>query len=342
MRIAVLTPTFFEYSGIDRVVELQVKELVKNKKNKVSVVCFDGNIKVPGVQVIKIGITKSGLFSRIYRLLFFLDFPKRSKVGKMLSTYDIIHTHFYPMSVLAYDAKRRNKTVNVTEHDYGVATPALFSSFHERFYLRVFKKFSYHYMKKADRVITISHYLAGVLKDEAGIKSDVQHIKIDSHRFKKGISGERIRKKLNLGNAPVCLYVGRLSPHKGIHLLIDAYKRAKKKIPNLKLVIGGKATFGGYRDQLMAQKGDDEDIIFSGFVSDEELPEYYAAADVYTTATRWEGFDMPIPEAAACGTPTVAFDLCSHPEVTTNGILVKENDIPAFANAIVKLVKKGK
>ena len=70
------------------------------------------------------------------------------------------------------------------------------------------------------------------------------------------------------------------------------------------------------------------------------LPYYYAACDVYVTCSLWEGFDIPIAEAAACGKPSVAFDIGSHKEVLKNGTLVKENDLEAFKNAIVKILRK--
>ena len=258
----------------------------------------------------------------------------------MLARFDRIHTHFYPMSVFAADAKRMNPSLELIEHDYGVATPALFTSVHERVYLRLFTRLSYRYMRRADKVISISHYLAGVLKRDANIDASVEHIAIDTVRFNAHADGRRVRRELGIGKAPMCLYVGRLSPHKGVHHLILAYKRAKKKIPSLVLVIGGKPTFKGYADELLRLADGDPDIRFIGFVPDDRLAEYYAAATVYTTCTRWEGFDMPIPEAAACGTPTVAFDVCAHPEVTTDGILVKEGDVRAFADAVVRTVRK--
>lgn len=338
MRIAVLTPTFFAYSGIDRVVEMQVAALAR--KHSVTVFCLDGDIKVPRVRVVRLGMPRNQTLSRIYRLFLFLDVLKRRRATKMLIRFDRIHTHFYPMSVFAADAKRRNPSIELIEHDYGVATPSLFTSIHERVYLRLFTRFSYRYMRSADKVVSISHYLAGVLKRDAGISASVEHIAIDKTRFNAQADGGSVRRELGIGKAPMCLYVGRLSPHKGIHLLIQAYKRAKKSIPRLVLVIGGKPTFQGYADELKRIAGDDPDVRFIGFVPDDRLAEYYAAATVYTTCTRWEGFDMPIPEAAACGTPTVAFDVCAHPEVTADGILVKEGDVKAFADAIVKTVRK--
>ena len=59
------------------------------------------------------------------------------------------------------------------------------------------------------------------------------------------------------------------------------------------------------------------------------------------TASLWEGFNLPVAEAQACGKKVVAFDVCSHPEVVKNGLLIEKDDINAFANAITGLLKEN-
>ena len=82
-----------------------------------------------------------------------------------------------------------------------------------------------------------------------------------------------------------------------------------------------------------------KNVIFNDFVDDKELPYYYAACDLYVTSSLWEGFNLPLAEAQACDKKVVAFDVCSHPEIVKNGILVKKDNIEGFANAIMKLLK---
>ena len=60
---------------------------------------------------------------------------------------------------------------------------------------------------------------------------------------------------------------------------------------------------------------------------------------MYVTASLWEGFNLPIAEAQACGKKVVAFGIGSHPEVVKNGILIKKDDIDGFADAIIRLLK---
>ena len=133
------------------------------------------------------------------------------------------------------------------------------------------------------------------------------------------------------------MYVGRIAPHKGIHLLLESFKIIKNYIPNSKLIVAGKPTFNDYFNKL--RKSADKDVIFTGFVDDKDLPYYYAACNVYVSASLWEGFNMPAAEAQACGKKVVAFGIGSHPETVKNGILVEKGNIKKFAEAVIKLLR---
>jgi 1,2-diacylglycerol 3-alpha-glucosyltransferase len=129
-------------------------------------------------------------------------------------------------------------------------------------------------------------------------------------------------------------------PSKGMHLLIDAFHRIKAEIPRAKLIIVGKPAYPGYEKTL--HRIADDAVIFAGEVSDEELPYYYAACDVYATASLLEGFNIPLVEAQACGKPVVAFDTGPHPEVVDDGktgILVPLCDTSSLSSAIIKLLQ---
>jgi len=267
----------------------------------------------------------------------FLDFKKIGKYVNILKKYDLIISHLYPMNILAYKAKKQNKKLKYIYHNAGVGIVESYS-FSEKFYLRIFNYLTNKSIKNTDKIISISNFLKKELKKETGIDSKVEYVPIDKKRFNKKLSGKKIRKMYNLKDEPVFLYVGRISPHKGIHLLIKAFKLVQKKYPKAKLIIIGRHTFPKYTKKL--KKMSNNNVIFTGFVKDKELPYYYAACDIYTTASLWEGFDIPIVEAYRMGKPTIAFDIGSHPEVIKKGILVKENDTLAFANAIIKLLRK--
>lgn len=342
MKIALLTPTFSPFSGIDRVVDHNAEELIK-QGHQVTIFALKAEMKPKHAGLIELGMPRSPFFQRLYRLFFFLDFLKIKKYTKLLKQYDKVVSNFYPMNWLALSAKK-HYNIHYEYYDYGVCYPELFQNFQERIYMKLFRFLTNFTAKPADSAISISNFLKKDLQNSTGLKSKVIYVQIDKKRFRKGISGENIRKKYNLRASPLCLYVGRISPHKGIHLLIKAFNLVLKQIPDAKLLIGGKHTFGNYATHLktLADKVDPEAIIFTGFIPEKDLPSYYSAADIYTTASLWEGFDMPIVEAAGCDTPTVAFDIGSHPEVLKKGKLVQKNNIKEFSEAVIELLRKTK
>lgn len=330
-RIALLTPTLYHYSGIDRVVEEQARRF-SAQGDQVVVMCLDGSIEVPGVEVRRFGMPRSLFLQRIYRLLFFLDVAKISRMAYEASVFDVAYAHFYPMTIVAARVKKQYRRP-FWAHNYGVPPAAAFSSFVEKAYITMFRWLSNGSYRSADRIVSISRYLADVLKRETGRDSEVEHVAIDRTAYHAGIDGTPVRTKYGIGTDSLVVYVGRVSPHKGVDLLIRAFQEARQSIPNARLIIAGKPTFKGYIERLEREAGDN--VTFVGVVPEDRLPQYYAAADVYATATLWEGFDMPLAEAQACGTMVVAFDIGPHKEIVNERAqLVPERDIHAFARAL--------
>lgn len=335
MKIAILTPTFSHYSGIDRVVELQAIDYAK-KENKVTVFALESTIKPRGFKVEVLGMPKNLFLQRLYRLFFFIDVKKIKNAAEELKGYDTIISHFYPMNWIAYHAKKKYY-VKYIYYNHGIGYSELFKNPFEKMYMKLFGFFNKLSLRNADSAISISRFMQNELKKETGLESKVVYNKIDKKRFRRGIDGSKIRKRLGIkNNEKMVLFVGRLSPHKNVHVLLEIFDIANKEMPNAKLVIVGKPTFPKYFERL--RKLANKNVIFKEFVDDNELPYYYAASDLYVTASLWEGFNLPAAEAQACGKKVVAFKVCSHSEIVKNGLLVKKDDIQGFADAIVKLL----
>ena len=334
MRIAILTPTFNHYSGIDRVVQQQAEDYVK-KGDEVIVVALEAKIKPNNYRVISLGMPKNPFLQRLYRLFFFLD-TKKIDYYKQLKNFDIVISHFYPMNWLAFHAKDKYK-IKYVYFNHGVNTTGSLNNIFDKIYMKLFSDFTNITLKNVDEAYSVSKYLKDGLKKVSNLNSKVIYNKIDKKRFNKKVSGKKITKKYSLKNNKVLLYVGRIAPHKGIHLLLKSFDIIKKQVPNAKLLIVGKRTFNNYAKKL--KKLANNNVIFTGFVPDKDLPYYYAACNIYATASLWEGFDLPAAEAQACGKKVVAFDIGSHPEVVKNGILVKKEDIKEFAKAVTKLLR---
>jgi glycosyltransferase involved in cell wall biosynthesis len=338
MKVALLTPTFSWFSGIDRVVYDQARQLMA-RGDHVEIFVFASDMEPPGGVTLNLfGMPKALFWQRIYRLLLPFLFWNNSRLVDRLKGFDVIYSHQYPMNWLAYLAREKYGAKYIY-YDYGVAPPEAFDTVIERLYMQVFTRFSNWTARKADSAVSISVYLKEQLKKDTGLVSEVIYPRIDTGRFHGGIDGSAIREKHKLADGPVVLYIGRISPHKGVHLLIRSFMEVRKEIPGARLLIAGKHTFAKYSSELQAISNDS--IIFAGYVPDEDIPCYYAASDVYATATLWEGFNLPLAEAQACEKPVVAFDLGPHPEVVLNeqtGYLVARGDVHGMAAAILRLL----
>ncbi|MBI2142011.1 glycosyltransferase family 4 protein [Candidatus Woesearchaeota archaeon] len=344
MRIALLTPTFSRFSGIDRLVEQKAEEL-SGEGHKVTVFALAADMKPKTAELVVMGMPKNAFLERLYRLLFFLDFAKVNKYVAAMKDYDAVISFFYPMNIIAAKAKKKYGK-KYSYYNAGIADAKLFG-FLERQYLRLFSFFSNATIKSCDEAYSISDYLRRQLKKETGIDSKVEYVSIDTKRFGRNYDRKAtaaVRKKHRI-KGRMLLYVGRISPHKGVHLLLKAFRIIKQQIPDAALVVVGKHTFGSYSKELKRAAEKLQDVVFAGYVPDEELPHYYHACDLYATASLWEGFDIPAVEAQACGKKVVAFDAGSHKEVVKKGALVELGNVQRFAEEAVKLLKgqwKGK
>ncbi len=154
-------------------------------------------------------------------------------------------------------------------------------------------------VKNADAAISISKFLQGELKKKTGLDSEVRYVKIDHDRFNSGVAAKHKKQidgviKAYELESPVLLYVGRISPHKGVHLLLDAFKLVREELPSATLIIVGKHTFAKYSQQLQKKASEIGGVAFAGFIPDDDLPAFYGACDVYVTCSLWEGFDIPV------------------------------------------------
>jgi len=337
-RVAILVPDFSEYSGNGRVAAVQAEELVKEGK-EVVIFTLRARLHPRHVKVFVLGMPRSLFWERIYTLIFPLDLIKVFKWLKKLKKFDLIISHFYPMNWLAFLAKKFYGKKYVYWYHGIVNPPSLFPRFHERIATWLDILLTKLTTRNVDHAVSVSRSAQKELKELIGLDSEVIYNKPDLRKFHRGIDGSEIRRKLNLGDAPVILNVGRICPQKGTHLLVQAFLLVKKEIPNAKLVIVGKHTFDYYSKKV--KELCDDSVIFTGFVPDDELPKYYAMCDIYATCSLWEANNVPVLEAQACGKPVIAFDFeFFKEEVDEKGVLVEKGNIEKFAEACIRKLKE--
>ena len=153
-------------------------------------------------------------------------------------------------------------------------------------------------------------------------------VRLQAIKDKHGIAGKYI------------LYVGMMRPYKNIGGLMRAYSRLSMR-NRYRLVIVGKKDNRYYPEfmKLATELGLKKDVIFTGYVEEEELPYFYSGAHLFVLPSFREGFGIPILEAMACGTPVVASSSSSLPEVVGDaGLMAPPDDIDSLASAIARLL----
>lgn len=124
---------------------------------------------------------------------------------------------------------------------------------------------------------------------------------------------ENLVSKFEIRNSKFLLYVSTLQPRKNVPTLIKAYNKFKIDNPEYKLVIVGKK--GWMVDKIMSEIEDQENVIFTGFLSDEEVVALYQHAFCYILPSLYEGFGITILEAMSHGAPVITSYASSLPEV---------------------------
>ncbi|AXI24804.1 glycosyl transferase family 1 [Methanofervidicoccus sp. A16] len=252
-----------------------------------------------------------------------------------LSSLEIIHN---PSQAPTYFKIKQQYVYTI--HDL---TPILFPNEHKNGKYLIYKLLLPKTLRTADKIIADSYNTKKDIIKYFKIPEDkikVIHLGVDEKY--KPLSEEEInsiKKKYSI-NYPFILYVGTLEPRKNIPTLIKAYYKLKKQGLPHKLVITGKKGWK-YKsifetiDKLNLQK----DIIFTGYVPEEDLPALYNAADLFVYPSIYEGFGLPPLEAMACGTPVITSNTSSLPEVVGDaGIMVDPYDVDGLSKAMYEVL----
>lgn len=204
-------------------------------------------------------------------------------------------------------------------------------------------------------VIAISAYSANLVHevmDEVGVQRSPPVAAIDLGTdptfFSPARDSGALRQRWRVGDGPLVLTVARLVPHKGQEAALRAVARLSGEFPSLRYAIVGAGPDAGRLATLAATLGITSRVIFAGSLSDAEVADAYATADVYIGLSRVdreldvEGFGIAFVEAAASGTPSIAGDsggVRSAVRDGETGIIVPPTDVDAAAAALRTLLR---
>lgn len=137
----------------------------------------------------------------------------------------------------------------------------------------------------------------------------------------------------------------RLKKRMGIQLLLKAFAIVlQKKGDGYKLLIGGKGDYKNELEKLTRKLNIEKNVLFLGFLADEELKCYYSASDACVVPSLdLEGFGLTTVEAMACGVPVVATNVCANKEIlaNVNSSFLTEQNPNSMAMAIIKAMEQN-
>jgi len=263
--------------------------------------------------------------------------------------FDVLHVHLpfpfgFEMSLMV--AKMKRVPIIATYH---CVITNFEKNYFKGFVLKIYNRLNNKLLNSLDHLIfTTEDYLKSI--DTFKTKVSTIPIGVDLKKFKKQ-NKESVRKKLGLPISKyIVLFVGNMDIHnyhkKGVEYLLKALPLIKDKLPNIYLNIIGK-TDNNTREivsKICSENNITDMVQMYDYVSNEDLPLYYAASDLLAlpSVSRLEAFGIVLLEALASGIPIIASDIPGVRSVvksTKAGFLVRPYSSSDLARKIVNISK---
>lgn len=218
-------------------------------------------------------------------------------------------------------------------------------------------------IKKMDAITGCSRFIINGISERFPNhkkKCNVLYNGVDIEHFNSEIPKNKFKIQYSNKGEKIICYVGRITPEKGIHTLVDAMKIVVNKRPDVVLLVAGAFSYNppnpqnfdnddferiksNYKEYLIRSAQQlDKNIKFLGLVSRSELPDFYRACDIFIHPAIWnEPLGITLLEAMACGKPVISTPRGGIPEILIdgeNGKLVEHDDPVLLAETILSLL----
>ena len=245
---------------------------------------------------------------------------------------DITHLHFpYPLGEIAHLLLGRGKKTVISYHSDIVR---------QRSMLRFYRPFLWQVLHKADRVLVASpqYVQSSPFLSRIAHKCEIVPYGIPLDRF-TDIDSAKVASLRTYHPGPILLFVGRLRYYKGLNYLMDALRDVEATL----LVVGCGLLENEWRHYAETLPWGQR-IVFCGEISDELLPAYYQACDIFVlpASERSEAFGLVQIEAMATGKPVVCTELGTGTSFVNQdgetGFVVPARDPVSLSEAINRLL----
>jgi glycosyltransferase involved in cell wall biosynthesis len=188
-----------------------------------------------------------------------------------------------------------------------------------------------------DHVIAVSNELRSILIDEFAVSADRVSVRfngIDPAKFHSR-DQETARRSLGLASdRRILLHVGRLSIEKRHRFLLEAVARCP--VRDFDVYLLGEGPLRREIEEQIKSRGLQDRVTLGGGISHDQLPDWFAAADLFCLSSAHEGCPVVVHEALACGVPVVSTRVGAVPDLvrSDHGVLCEPESPDALANAL--------
>ena len=271
-----------------------------------------------------------------YHLQFFIPVGLRRFMRRSAPQFDIAHIHAchnLPGVIAAHELSRAGVPYVVSPN--GTALPI------ER---RIVAKHLFAWsagralLPRAARIVAVSEAEVKQLRSIGLPQSSITAIPnpIDEAEFSRSLDGRSFRVRMRLENVPIVLFLGKLTPRKGVEDLVHAF--AAMPPSDVRLVVAGNDMGSAASlESLVRRLGLTTRVIRAGLLTGTDRLDAMAAANVVVYPSRDEIFGLVPLEALLCGTPVVVCNDSGCGEVisgTGGGLVVPPGDITGLSAAI--------
>lgn len=294
------------------------------------------------------------------RRSYFRGYARQAAEAFAAADVDLVHTHNYSQWI--------------PELRRGLPNAAIVLQMHCEWLIEIPEREARRRIEAADRVVGVSTEVVRLIRErypDLADRVEVLPNGIDVREFpgkaailaERGSEVEAMRARLGVGEGPVLLSVGRISPEKGLHHVIEALPSILDAVPDLTVLMCG--PFAGLRSPLPTAERREmighpewraryadwlrktaepfgDRVLFPGRIPAADLPVLFAMADVAMQPSMFEALPLSVAEAMASELPVVAtrtggmLDLMVDGET---GLQTEFGDSPALAEAIVSLLR---
>lgn len=259
-----------------------------------------------------------------------------SEVGSQHSDeFGVIHAHDW-MSFPAAVALKQETGKPIVAHVH--------STEYDRAGLKQGNQFieaiEYEGLHQADQVVAVSYYTKHLLEQQYGV--DPRKISVVHNGIGPVIIPQEVNAFQFAQKRPVIVFMGRLTLQKGVTYFLDLAKAVLTQLPTALFVVAGSGDM--YHELLFKTAADQlsANVLFSGFVRDEQKNRLLDRADVFVMPSVSEPFGLVALEAAQRNTPVIISKNTGVSEVLPSAIALDFWDIAKMSSSIVELVTDKK